>query len=467
MAESTSREVYFLKQVSTQKYNKDFAVNMIQVNNTLTSIAKYLIVMQKGIDDLNRDIIEQIRDFIQELIIMFNGGDFSELGLDWGDLKYVFQAIGSFFGLGNWFGSGDIWSPLQMVQNFFENFFKPFDFFKDAIGNIFDQAILFILNLLSWIPGVGSIREKFAASINNARQQGITAQQETAQIGEVLKGNPITAISQGVQDFKDWFGGLVSWQGNKDAQVSANTAAINDLSSDMQALGVTQLWASLSSNDIVSFPRILLGLDISERTGNYTVSGTTGSGGASGGSHTHSFNDGSHSHTMVHTMGTISPGKGSIAYVPMIVDRFCRPRYFKLITGSAGWSFFSIDFWKIALCVYNPNTGNVEKVWDGGDRKSELSSARKLYAWDMGTLGNVSPGTILFGCQVQNAGLVVNTRPIGGLWQPDLDDPSSGLLQSQFYRLSGNDIPSSVALSSLTIDRDSIPWMGVGVEPIS
>ncbi|QNJ55338.1 minor tail protein [Gordonia phage LittleFella] len=169
MADSNSREVFFLKQIAQQKYNKDFAVNMVQVNNTLTSLSKYLIVMQQGIDDLNRDIVEQIRDFIQELIIIFNGGNFSELGLDWGHLKYVFQAIGAFFGFPTWNG-GTAWSPMQMVSNFFSNFLSGLSGFGNFIHNAFDSAIDFILGLLSWIPGVGSVREKFAGAINKASE---------------------------------------------------------------------------------------------------------------------------------------------------------------------------------------------------------------------------------------------------------------------------------------------------------
>ncbi|UVK63830.1 minor tail protein [Gordonia phage LilyPad] len=173
MAESNSREVFFLKQIAQQKYNKDFAVNMVQVNNTLTSLSKYLIVMQQGIDDLNRDIVEQIRDFIRELIIIFNGGDFAELGLDFGHLKYVFRAIGEFFGFNIWGssdGSGTPWTPLQMVGNFFNNFLSGLSDFGTFIHNAFDSAIDFVLSLVSWIPGVGgNARQRLAGALNTAK----------------------------------------------------------------------------------------------------------------------------------------------------------------------------------------------------------------------------------------------------------------------------------------------------------
>lgn len=149
MAESMSKEVYFLNQVANQKYNKDFAVNMVQVNNTLKSISKYLIVMQKGIDDLNRDILEIVRDLIRELIVIFNGGDLSSLDFEWGDLGYVLQAIGQFFGFPLWSGSGNQWNPLQMAEHFVKNFVN---FFVEAIKNIFGPNGLIRFDLLPTIP---------------------------------------------------------------------------------------------------------------------------------------------------------------------------------------------------------------------------------------------------------------------------------------------------------------------------
>ena len=98
MADAVSKEVFFLRQVAGQQFSKDFVQNLTQVNNTLSAVGKYLISMQQGIDDLNRDIIEIIQDFIDEVIIIFFGGGSS--GFEWGDLHYIFQAIGRFFGLG-------------------------------------------------------------------------------------------------------------------------------------------------------------------------------------------------------------------------------------------------------------------------------------------------------------------------------------------------------------------------------
>lgn len=244
---------------------------------------------------------------------------------------------------------------------------------------------------------------------------------------------------------------------------AANDAqdAINDLSQNMAALQVTAVYESLSQHDIVSFPRFTLGLGMSDATS--SVAG-----------HSHSYNSttnsigqgGAHSHSVSREMPTVVPAKGGVGYVPLFVNRYCKPRRLKLITGDSGWSPFAIDAWYVALCVYNPATGNVEKVWDGGDRKSSITTAKRLHAFDMGVLGNVNPGTILFGAQLQTAGILTSTRPLAGLWQPDLVDPSAELLTAPFYRLGGQTtIPSSIPLTSLTPDNDTLPWMAVGVDP--
>lgn len=99
MAETMSREVWFLNQVAKQKYSDDFVQNLTQLNSTMGSVSKYLISMQKGIDDLNRDIFEIIGDFVDEMIILFTGGTGMDFGL--GALKPFFDNLKNIFGINN------------------------------------------------------------------------------------------------------------------------------------------------------------------------------------------------------------------------------------------------------------------------------------------------------------------------------------------------------------------------------
>ncbi|WLP91307.1 hypothetical protein [Gordonia sp. NB41Y] len=310
-----------------------------------------------------------------------------------------------------------------------------------------------------------------------------TIQTVLNQIADILRGLVVTPINTAVSQVADWFNGLTGWRTTTTSDISTVSAEVVDLREQLQAVSVTQQWVSLSTNDIASFPRVLLGLGVSDTSGSTSL-----------GSHDHGFsttsqngslktvsgtnpvnvvgftqteNLGSHTHTVGNAMPTLTPGKGTIGFVPLVVDRYCRPRYLKLITGTTGWSLFSIDYWYVGLYKYNPNDGLIYKIYDGGDQKSAITSAARLHAFDMGTgLANLTPGEILFAAQLQNANALTSTRPIAGLWQPGLVDPSAELLAAPFYQLAGqSSLPTSVALSALSANNAALPWMGVGTIP--
>lgn len=369
-------------------------------------------------------------------------------------------------------GIGDVISAITGILNgdfddlheWAQNVIDGFGNLLDALQGNYTGTDAFLLQIQTWAGDLFAWVQDVADFVQNL-------------LDAILRGiRGIPVVGGAIADVISELTGMKSTATTALATAEAAQVAINDLSADMAALQVTAVYESLSQHDLVSFPRYTLGLGTDSSTSSggahtHSVSGTTGTASGSG-SHSHSFSDtsssaGSHSHSIGQNLPTALPGKGTVGYVPLFVNRFCRPRRLKLITGSTGWSLFSIDYWKVALCVYNPNTGNVEKVWDGGDRKSEITSAAKLHAFDMGTLGDITPGTILFAAQLQNAGLIVSTRPIAALWQPGLQDPSAELLTAPFYQLTGQtDIPSSVPLSSLSANNDVLPWMGVGVDPV-
>lgn len=157
MAEAVSREVWFLRQVERQEYSSDFVQNITQLNNTMTSVSKYLIGMQKGIDDLDRDIFEVIQDFIEEIIIIFGGGEGGDSGFLWGDLKYIFQAIGGLFGLGN----GILAVPAAMAQFLFSTFLAPLAGFAAAVGGIVAGAVGAVMG------GFGTVLDAIFGTIDN------------------------------------------------------------------------------------------------------------------------------------------------------------------------------------------------------------------------------------------------------------------------------------------------------------
>lgn len=237
MAESTSREVFFLKQVADQKYNKDFAVSMVQMQKTITSLSKYLIVSQKAIDDLNRDIIEVIRDLIEEIIIIFNGGDLSDLDFEWGDLYYVFRAIGMFFGFPIWNG-GTAWTPEAMADNFFVNFLESLipDLDLDDLKDAFEG------NYSGSNPVYNTIQ-----SIISLLRGGLTM---VNQIGDILNGLTVTPINSSVAGVADWFAGLLGWQSDRVDDIGNLATNINNAVSGGVAAGtgaIEQAWDTIST----------------------------------------------------------------------------------------------------------------------------------------------------------------------------------------------------------------------------
>ncbi|WNM65334.1 minor tail protein [Gordonia phage Alyssamiracle] len=95
-----SKQVRALRGISTrsEKPNKDLETNIRNLNNSVRYMSSMMGIMQEGIDDANRDILQQFGDAIQDLMIIFNiGGGGDTLNLDWGDLGVVLKNISSIF----------------------------------------------------------------------------------------------------------------------------------------------------------------------------------------------------------------------------------------------------------------------------------------------------------------------------------------------------------------------------------
>jgi len=95
-----SPETRALASIDSTKYpdtNKDFEANIIRLNQFVDYIAQYLQVMQKGIDNNNKDVLGQIQGVIGNLITLLGGGELL-WGIDLGDLQYFLPAIGALLG---------------------------------------------------------------------------------------------------------------------------------------------------------------------------------------------------------------------------------------------------------------------------------------------------------------------------------------------------------------------------------
>lgn len=159
---------------------------------------------------------------------------------------------------------------------------------------------------------------------------------------------------------------------------------------------------------------------------------------------------------------------GDIYYTPIIVDRVGDVGKIRWIVG-ADTSVFSIDYYEMALCAYNPSTGDIEKVWGSGDITSAEADSSTLteVEIDMGLTGqSVTPGQILFAAHQQVApGLLQAPRAFAAVPQGNIARPS-GLLDAACYVAPAysTGIPSSISLASLDRENRFIPWVAVTVD---
>jgi hypothetical protein len=156
-----SSTVRALRSIDSTKYNKEFTQNMQSLNYATDFMADYMIIMQKGIDDANKDVIQKIQDFIEDLIIIFGGGEYGDSGFEWGDLGYIIQAIGALFGFGD---SGPI-DLFESAAHFLGNFLEPLGLFGDIINGFIKAIFEFFANLLSNVPIVGDALEEIVTNV--------------------------------------------------------------------------------------------------------------------------------------------------------------------------------------------------------------------------------------------------------------------------------------------------------------
>jgi len=188
-----STTVRALRSIDSAKYNKEFTQNMQSLNYATDFMADYMIVMQKGIDDANKDIIQKIQDFIEDLIIIFGGGDYGDSGFEWGDLGYIIQAIGALFGFGT---SGPV-DLFESAAHFLGNFLEPLGLFGDIINGFIKSIFEFFAGLLSNVPIVGTVLEEIvtnvADGINDTTSTANTAQSTATTANSAANAAVVTA----------------------------------------------------------------------------------------------------------------------------------------------------------------------------------------------------------------------------------------------------------------------------------
>ena len=78
MADYLNPTMRGLQSIQADKFPPSFDANLRQTNQSLEFLSKVVMVMQRGIDEADDTIFDDIKQLIDELIIFFSGGTFGE-----------------------------------------------------------------------------------------------------------------------------------------------------------------------------------------------------------------------------------------------------------------------------------------------------------------------------------------------------------------------------------------------------
>ncbi|QFG08090.1 minor tail protein [Gordonia phage PCoral7] len=247
-------------------------------------------------------------------------------------------------------------------------------------------------------------------------------------------------------------------------------AAIADLESVAPASPVTPAYVA-DVDDMVTCGRADLvrwvAASHNHSSGSYAANSTTGKVAGSSGSTVVSLSPAPATYKPS-TPTSLTSSLAPVDYTPIVVDRRGVVKKLRWRVGNDA-NVFSIDAYYMALCVYNPATLSIEKVWDSGNIKDGVANTTSLreVGVDLGIDQICTPGQILFVAHQQIApGLAQEARTYACRPQTgDVARPGQ-LLDAWYYRTPNNvgSIPSTVTLASLNRRNDCIPWAGVTVD---
>jgi hypothetical protein len=168
-----SGESRALASINTESYDyRDQAKLMSKLTGDVSYMAQYMRTMQRGIDSANENFIQQLNDFILEIFALVQGK--GDVGFAFGDLKYVFQAIGALFGFDQQTGLAAVF-PINLFDaawHFFSTYIFPISSpanFLAAIRNAVDLILEGLLATFGDLPFIGSALEAIISWISEVR----------------------------------------------------------------------------------------------------------------------------------------------------------------------------------------------------------------------------------------------------------------------------------------------------------
>jgi hypothetical protein len=217
-------------------------IKMLQSHDyQIKFLASQMKQAQKGISEAAQNPIQQVEQFIADIIVLLGGGQLATGALDFGDLQYFLPAIGALFG----FGDGPF--PLSLfaaAEKFFLGYVVPNGQFVDVINNIIEAWLgtlgidkKFIKDLKALVTAVGDLFDgvnNLFPSLNELFSAlGITGA-NLGPLGQLLK--PIMDLFTGL-DISS-FGDMISFITNAiDPFITSLTAIINWVDSILAIFG--------------------------------------------------------------------------------------------------------------------------------------------------------------------------------------------------------------------------------------
>lgn len=206
-----SSESVALKSINQESYDyRDQSKLLTKLTGDVSYMAQYMRHMQQGIDSANENVIQQIGDLLNEILVVIGGG--GDTGFDFGDLKYIFQAIGALFGFDSETGLAAL-LPINLLSagwHFFSNYVLPINHFGEAISEMFDSFIATVLDIFGEVPIVGQALQQLAVWLSDIKDfvdnigNGIAAFFD----GFNINWDDPLGIGQLVQNITDFFGGI-------------------------------------------------------------------------------------------------------------------------------------------------------------------------------------------------------------------------------------------------------------------
>lgn len=118
-----------------------FAAIVQRHDYELKALAQQTQQLQQGVNDATQNPIQQIQQFIADVVVLLGGGEITQGVLDFGDLQYILPTLGALFGL------GDAPFPIDLFQaaeKFFFGYVVPNQQFTDEINTIISNWLTLI-----------------------------------------------------------------------------------------------------------------------------------------------------------------------------------------------------------------------------------------------------------------------------------------------------------------------------------